>query len=110
MTDLGQSDYARQKSFRHANNGNQLRKADRLAIIDPNDSNNDISGGSRNIMLVFDKFSEAHSEISKALKHRNRKSLLNWMLGGDYATFLWQRSHLRNLYKKTWGSPTADFV
>ena len=76
-------------------------KSDRLAIIDPNNPDNDISGGSRNVMLIFARFSRAREEILGAMRSSGRKSLLDWMLGGDYNSFLWQREHLKMIYSKT---------
>lgn len=88
----------------------QRNKTDRLAIIDPNKPDNDISGGSRNVMQIFHRFAMAHLEILKAMKASNRPSLLDWSLGGDYDSFAWQRDHLRSLYKQRWGTPEQDFV
>ncbi len=88
----------------------QPNKTDRLAIIDPNKSDNDISGGSKNVMLIFDRFARAHLEILKAMKSPNRPSLLDWSLGGNYESFTWQRDHLRRLYRQRWGSPEQDAV
>lgn len=73
--------------------------------MDPNDPDNDISGGSRNVTLIFDRFSRAHLEIMKAIKSPTRPSLLDWMLGGDYGTFANQRRHLQKLYVATRGTP-----
>ncbi|KAL8792861.1 MAG: hypothetical protein Q9195_004591 [Heterodermia aff. obscurata] len=86
----------------------QANKADRLAIIDPNTPENDISGGSKNISLIFDRFSKAHEEIMIAMKDPTRVSLLDWMLGGDYENFTWQRDHLRDLYERKWGPIEAE--
>lgn len=86
----------------------QPNKADRLAIIDPNKSDNDISGGSKNVMQIFDRFARAHLEILKAMKSPNRPSLLDWSLGGNYDSFIWQRDHLRSLYRQRWGTPEED--
>ena len=88
----------------------QPNKADRLAIIDPNKPDNDISGGSKNVMQIFDRFARAHLEILKAMKSPNRPSVLDWLLGGDYESFVWQRDHLRRLYRQQWGSPEQDVV
>ncbi|MCJ1398903.1 hypothetical protein MMC11_002104 [Xylographa trunciseda] len=79
-------------------------KPDRLAIMDPNKSDNDISGGSRNVMLIFARFSRARDEILNAMGNSNRTSLLDWMLGGNYNTFLWQRARLRKLYSQKRGN------
>ena len=34
---------------------------------------------------------------------KNRKSLLDWLLGGDYNSFLWQRRHLKELFRQCFG-------
>ncbi|KAL9129113.1 MAG: hypothetical protein Q9217_002356 [Psora testacea] len=78
----------------------QALKADRIAIMDPNDPDHDISAGSRNVLAIFSRLSKAHAEILAAMKSPNRLSLLDWMLGGDYETFKWQRKHLQNLYNE----------
>ena len=88
----------------------QANKADRLAIMDPNKPDNDVSGGSRNVTMIFDRFSKAHRELLVAMKSRNRPSLLDWFLGGNYEDFLWQRNHLRYLYTERWGNPDQDLV
>lgn len=85
-------------------------KADRLAIMDPNKPENDVSGGSRNVSLIFDRFSRAHEKILTAMGASNRPSLLDWVLGGDYESFLWQRNHLKKLYSQRWGSPVLESV
>ena len=76
--------------------------------MDPNKIDNDISGGSRNVMLVFARFSRARDEILNAMKSSNRASLLDWMLGGNYNTFLWQRARLSKLYTQKWGNPGPE--
>ncbi len=57
-------------------------------------------------MRIFDQFSEAHTAILTAIKESNRPSLLNWLLGGNYESFGWQRNHLLNLYNDKW-APSA---
>ena len=88
----------------------QSNKADRLSIIDPNKPDNDISGGSKNVMQIFHRFARAHLEILNAMKSPNRPSLLDWSLGGNYESFIWQRDHLRRLYRERWGTPEQDVV
>lgn len=73
--------------------------------MDPNRPENDISGGSREVMLIFDRFALAHQEILQAMKRPGRVSLLDWLLGGNYESFASQRNHLLELYRKKWGSP-----
>ena len=71
--------------------------------MDPNQPDNDISGGSKNVVLIFARFSRAHEEILRAMNAPNRPSLLDWMLGGNYNTFLWQRQRLKRLYRERYG-------
>ncbi|KAL8790769.1 MAG: hypothetical protein Q9213_000393 [Squamulea squamosa] len=77
----------------------------KLAILDPNNPDNDISGGSKNVGRIFDLFSQAYDEIMKAMKSQTRISLLDWALGGNYENFTIQRERLRGLYNARWGSP-----
>lgn len=76
---------------------------EKLTIRDPNNRDNDISGGSRNISLIFRLFSQAHNEIMKNIRSQDRMSLLDWMLGGNYESFVTQRQRLQELYKTKWG-------
>ena len=73
---------------------------DRLAIMDPNNRSHDISGGSRLVLDIFAHFAKAHSQIIAAMRAKDRPSLLDWMLGGNYESFIWQRNHLKNLYNE----------
>lgn len=66
--------------------------------MDPNQAYNDISGGSRLVLLIFERFSHAHTEILRAMKTPARISLLDWSLGGNYDSFTFQRNRLRELY------------
>lgn len=71
---------------------------------------NDISGGSRNVQLILDRFSRAHAEILNSMRSPNERSLLRWLLGGDYDNFTWQRNHLSKIYREKWGSPPPDLA
>jgi len=73
--------------------------------MDPNRPANDISGGSSQVMLIFDRFSKAHAEILKAMKAPNRPSLLDWSLAGNYESFVCQRNRLLDLYRERWETP-----
>ena len=84
------------------------RYESRLAIIDPNKQSNDISGGSKRIQLIFDKFSQAREQLLQAMRLQSRKSLLDWMLGGNYNTFHWHRERLRSLYVSRFGNEDVD--
>ncbi|KAL8674141.1 MAG: hypothetical protein Q9168_001478 [Polycauliona sp. 1 TL-2023] len=80
------------------------RQLPKLAILDPNRPENDISGGSKNVGRIFDLFSQAYDETMEAMK-TNAFSLLGWALGGNYANFTTQRGRLRGLYNARWPSP-----
>ena len=66
--------------------------------MDPHNSGNDISGGSKRILTIFDKFAMAHRHILNAMNNQGRPSLLDWMLGGNYTGVMKQRNHLKALY------------
>ncbi|KAK3942624.1 hypothetical protein QBC46DRAFT_69321 [Diplogelasinospora grovesii] len=80
---------------------------DRLSIIDPNNPENDISGGSNNTSTILTLFSEAHRLLSKRLaelaQSRNRRnaSILEVILAGNYSSFQSQREHLQRLSERT---------
>jgi len=76
--------------------------------MDPNKPDNDVSGGSRNVSLIFSRFSRAHTELLKAMRLMKRPSLLDWLLGGEYEAFTWQRNHLLGLYTQRWGDRIHD--
>ncbi|KAL8821433.1 MAG: hypothetical protein Q9223_000536 [Gallowayella weberi] len=95
----------RQNAHKGVYNGNQ--RLSKLAILDPNNPGNDISGGSGNVLRIFDLFSRAYNEIMEAMKSRNRISLLDWALGGNYRNFTVQRERLRALYEARWGDLEA---
>jgi non-canonical poly(A) RNA polymerase PAPD5/7 len=79
------------------------QNAEMLTIIDPNNSSNDISGGSRQVHAVFDVFRKAHSQISQRMsKIMAGKdvggSILGCVIGGNYTSFVHQRNRLYRLY------------
>ncbi|KAH6687103.1 Poly(A) RNA polymerase cid14 [Verticillium dahliae] len=84
------------------------KNRDRLSIIDPNNSSNDISGGSSNVGIIFYDFHSAHrmikermAELSKGGGHgTNMASILETILAGNYSSFRLQRGHLRLLHEK----------
>ena len=72
---------------------------DRLTIIDPNNSMNDISGGSRSIDLVMDVFRRARAQLDRRLEEVGRgqragQSILGCLLAGNYSIFEHQRQVL----------------
>ncbi|KAK5001191.1 hypothetical protein LTR66_000068 [Elasticomyces elasticus] len=78
---------------------------DRLTIMDPNRAGNDISGGSKNIDLIFRCFADACSALKQRMydlqrmdfASRKDASVLHCMWGGDYSSFEAQRRRLRKL-------------
>ncbi len=81
------------------------RNFDRLSIIDPNNPQNDISGGSSNYVAVQWHFHEAYNTLQQRMselsKNREKKaSILEPILGGNYKTFRQQRNHLRRLHNE----------
>jgi non-canonical poly(A) RNA polymerase PAPD5/7 len=84
------------------------RNLDRLSIIDPNNPENDISGGSSNYSKVKSCFAEAYdtlqktmqrlaSETSNAPSNDVKDTLLYPLLGGNYSYFRCQRDWLQKL-------------
>lgn len=84
--------------------GNGDGRSDRLAIIDPNNSLNDISGGTKEILLILKCFASAyrtlkHGLVTSALApQRAPKSLLGSIIGGNYAAYDYQREHLQRIF------------
>ncbi|KAI1324727.1 hypothetical protein F5Y16DRAFT_380212 [Xylariaceae sp. FL0255] len=84
------------------------RNLDRLSIIDPNNPDNDISGGSSNYWVIKDRFAEAYKLLrdrmerfalaglqTKALSSQD--TLLYPLIGGKYSNFIEQREYLEKL-------------
>ncbi|KAI1823523.1 hypothetical protein F4861DRAFT_510135 [Xylaria intraflava] len=85
------------------------RNLDRLSIIDPNNPENDIAGGSSNYHTIKDRFSKAYSDLKKAMLRSTREAtsgnpsgsvedtLLYPLLAGNYSHFRYQRDWLEKL-------------
>ncbi|KFX94189.1 hypothetical protein V490_04486 [Pseudogymnoascus sp. VKM F-3557] len=81
---------------------------DRFSIIDPNNSSNDISGGSHNTQAIRKAFSEAFDDLfhhmsdmsTKSIQERKGQSILGVILGGNYTSFEVQRNHLERIWQK----------
>ena len=82
------------------------KNPDRLSIIDPNNADNDISGGSKNTPAIMREFAEAYDALRKRmvdlaklpLDQRAHQSILGVVLQGDYSTYRHQRDYLREVY------------
>ena len=79
---------------------------ERLCIVDPNRSDNDISGGTSNIQVILGMFAQAHRILRQMmdnlhhadLQQRRGQSILGCILAGDYDAYEVQRKRLRELY------------
>ncbi|KAL4900498.1 hypothetical protein BDW74DRAFT_92917 [Aspergillus multicolor] len=80
-----------------ANNGS------RLSIEDPNNPDNDISGGTREIALIFKSFSEAYRLlkdrlVSMALSERPNESVLGTIIAANFDEYTELRWQLREVF------------
>jgi non-canonical poly(A) RNA polymerase PAPD5/7 len=74
----------------------------RFSVIDPNQSGNDITGGSANTRTIQTAFSAAYRELKQrmaeldamSIQDRRGKSILEVIIGGNYSSFEVQRDHL----------------
>lgn len=85
------------KVYRENNN-------ERLSIEDPNNPDNDISGGTREISLIFRSFSEAHRLLKErmtfsAMSGWNTNSLLGPVIAANYDEYAQQRQQLREVFE-----------
>ncbi|KAJ5663990.1 hypothetical protein N7507_004721 [Penicillium longicatenatum] len=74
---------------------------DRLMIEDPNNSSNDISGGTREIGLIFRAFSDAHRALKSRLesaKDGSKASMLDAIIAANFDEYADQRRQLRYVY------------
>ncbi|CAK7223579.1 hypothetical protein SBRCBS47491_005256 [Sporothrix bragantina] len=92
------------------------KNPDRLSIIDPNNSENDISGGSKNTSAIMRVFSDAFDALQKRMvelarlpaDERHGQSILSVVLEGDYSTYRHQREYLRELYVREYNAEPKD--
>ncbi|KAI9746707.1 MAG: hypothetical protein M1818_000421 [Claussenomyces sp. TS43310] len=83
-------------------------KAPRFSIIDPNNSSNDIAGGSSNTKTITMVFSEAFTKLQHRMSElrtlpiekRTGQSILGVILAGDYCSFDEQRAYLAYLHSQ----------
>ncbi|KMQ48842.1 topoisomerase TRF4 [Trichophyton rubrum] len=79
-------------------------KGTRLSIIDPNNPDNDISGGTKEIPLIFLTFYDAYQSLKEGLYAASCRpchspsSLLGTIIGGNYDAYEEQRKHLRDFF------------
>lgn len=74
---------------------------DRLYIEDPNNSTNDISGGTREIGLIFRAFGDAHRALKSRLdsfKEGSKPSMLEAIIAANFDEYVDQRRQLRYVF------------
>ena len=91
--------------------GFAYRNKDRLSIIDPNNSANDISGGSSNTPSILNRFEDAYHALRDRMKQvatsRESAGILEVILSGNYSSFRSQRDYLQHVHEKNIG-PCSD--
>jgi non-canonical poly(A) RNA polymerase PAPD5/7 len=76
----------------------------RLSIEDPNNPDNDVSGGTREIHLIFRSFSRAFQllkerMVSAAVSGDTKASILQSIIAANYEEYAQQRSQLRAVFE-----------
>ncbi|KAG6295384.1 hypothetical protein E4U09_002179 [Claviceps aff. purpurea] len=83
------------------------RDRSRLSIIDPNNSSNDISGGSSNTNAIMARFEDAYyalrDQMARVARDPQCGGILDPILRGDYSSFRQQREYLRHVHETTIG-------
>lgn len=83
----------------------------RLSIIDPNNSSNDISGGSSNTAAIMARFHDAYNSLRDSMrdvaKDPSKGGILDVIMKGDYSSFRMQRDFLRHVHEQHLG-PCSD--
>jgi non-canonical poly(A) RNA polymerase PAPD5/7 len=83
---------------------------DKWTILDPNNKDNDISGGSTNAPVIKKKFSEAYASLVNRMERmhhtrielRKGQSLLGEVFGGNYSSFVYQRNHMNAIHAQSY--------
>jgi non-canonical poly(A) RNA polymerase PAPD5/7 len=78
-------------------------RSDRLAIVDPNKADNNISGGTAEIDMIIKCFRQAYKDLQAQMTRREQSgqessSLMSDLIGGDYDAYALQRERLRRIY------------
>jgi non-canonical poly(A) RNA polymerase PAPD5/7 len=83
----------------------QANRTERLAIVDPNNPENDISGGTKEISMILRCFAKAYQTLKDSIQSAAMspsgtiRSFLGLILGGNYEAYDNQRAHLKSLYE-----------
>jgi non-canonical poly(A) RNA polymerase PAPD5/7 len=86
-----------------------LPNRNKWTIIDPNNKENDISGGTARAREIAKKFRDACSAIKDRMQQLERldiaarkgQSILGRLIGGNYAIFSKQRARLADIFVKS---------
>jgi hypothetical protein len=88
---------------------------ERLTIIDPHRSDNNISGGTNQVEPIFNSFSKAHEALTTRLSaHQSGAGVdqpgtfLGCLIGGNFASYETQRAKLRDLSANAEIRPVGD--
>ena len=82
----------------------------KFSIIDPNNPENDIAGGSSNTAAIRDFFSQSYDNLQSRMGElqysvkRKDECLLSCILMGNYKSFKMQRDHLKHIYDTLYGA------
>ncbi|KAI0839893.1 hypothetical protein F5Y06DRAFT_264950 [Hypoxylon sp. FL0890] len=79
------------------------RNLDRLSILDPNNPENDIAGGSGNTETILNQFSQAFATLKArmaVLAWGGEGTILEPLFAGNYSIFQRQRDHLEHLSRR----------
>ncbi len=90
--------------------------SEKFSIIDPNNRDNDIAGGSSNTRIIRQSFFDAYESLQErmgslqqsASTHRRNQSILGCILAGNYRSFDLQRQHLAHVHEKFFGLVMDD--
>lgn len=88
----------------------------KFMIIDPNNSSNDIAGGSSNTKTIVKCFADAYKKLQQRmaeLQHspeRRNQSILECILGGNYSSFKLQRDHLAHIHERLIGDVSTNYA
>ena len=92
-------------------------KLDRMMIVDPNRPDNNITGGSSEILRILDLFSRTHQILTTRLddfadpQQRNSSfSFLGDLIGGNFAAYQQQRRSLHCVYNNISGKLPAHWA
>lgn len=80
------------------------RNNERLSIEDPNNPDNDISGGTREILIILRAFSDAYRALKRSMTRTamtgwTKSSLLGCIIGANYDEYTQQRQQLREVFE-----------